>query len=54
MVFLNAQVLNKPEIMIGQAATRIDVESGTVTDESTRHHLSAQLEALALLARRND
>ncbi|WP_133623844.1 NADPH-dependent FMN reductase [Erwinia sp. LJJL01] len=54
MVFLNAQVLNKPEIMIGQAATRIDVENGTVTDESTRHHLSAQLEALALLARRND
>lgn len=52
MVFLNAQVLNKPEIMIGQAATRIDVEKGCISDESTRHHLTAQLEALAQLARR--
>lgn len=52
MVFLNAQVLNKPEIMIGQATSRIDAENGTITDESTRHHLTAQLEALAQAARR--
>ncbi len=52
MVFLNARVLNKPEIFIGQASSRIDVESGTINDESTRHHLTAQLEALALAARR--
>ncbi|MEJ5065400.1 NADPH-dependent FMN reductase [Erwinia sp. MYb375] len=52
MVFLNAQVLNKPEIMIGQATNRIDAASDTITDESTRHHLTAQLEALAQAARR--
>ncbi|ROR14645.1 NADPH-dependent FMN reductase [Erwinia sp. JUb26] len=52
LVFLNANVINKPEIMIGQAGSRIDAEQGTVSDESTRHHLTAQLEALAALARR--
>lgn len=52
MVFLNARVLNKPEIMIGQAASRIDADSATVTDESTRQHLTAQLVALAQEARR--
>ncbi|ADP12860.1 Putative oxidoreductase YieF [Erwinia sp. Ejp617] len=51
MVFLNARVLNKPEIFIGQASSRIDVENGTISDESTRHHLTAQLKALALAAR---
>ncbi|CAO96494.1 NADPH-dependent FMN reductase [Erwinia tasmaniensis] len=50
MVFLNARVLNKPEIFIGQASSRIDVVNGVISDESTRHHLTAQLEALALAA----
>jgi len=54
MVFLNAQVINKPEIMIGQAGSRIDVENDAITDESTRQHLTAQIEALAQLARRAD
>jgi len=53
-VFLNAQVINKPEIMIGQAGSRIDVENDAITDESTRQHLTAQIEALAQLARRAD
>lgn len=52
LVFLNAQVINKPEIMIGQAGSRIDAENGTISDEGTRHFLTAQLEALAELARR--
>ncbi|KOC90883.1 NADPH-dependent FMN reductase [Winslowiella iniecta] len=51
MVFLDAQVLNKPEIMIGQAAARIDAESGEITDESTRQHLTKQIAALARMAR---
>lgn len=54
LVFLNAQVINKPEIMIGQAGSRIDAEQGVISDESTRRHLTAQLEALAALARRAD
>lgn len=52
MVFLNAQVINKPEIMIGMATSRIDAENDSVTDEGTRQHLTAQIEALAQLARR--
>lgn len=53
LVFLNADTLNKPEIMIGQAMTRIDGDAGTVTDEDTRRHLTAQLQALADRARKN-
>jgi len=51
LVFLNAQVVNKPEVMIGQAGSRIDVEAGVISDEGTRQHLTAQLEALAEMAR---
>ncbi|MGY2046834.1 NADPH-dependent FMN reductase [Methylobacterium sp. JK268] len=52
LVFLDAQVLNKPEIMVGGAAGKVDVEAGLVTDEATRGFLTKQLEALAVLARR--
>ena len=51
LVFLNAQVVNKPEVMIGQAGSRIDAEKGVITDEGTRQHLTKQLEALAAMAR---
>lgn len=54
MVFLDAQVLNKPEIMIGQAAARINAESGEITDESTRQHLTQQIAALAALVRQKN
>jgi len=53
-VFLDAQVLNKPEIMIGQAAARINAESGEITDESTRQHLTQQIAALAALVRQKN
>lgn len=53
LVFLNADTLNKPEIMIGQATSRIDAEAGLLTDEDTRRHVAAQLEALAARARQN-
>lgn len=54
MVFLDARVINKPEVMIGMATSRIDVDSDRVTDEGTRQHLTAQIEALATLARRDN
>ncbi|HZF75058.1 MAG TPA: NAD(P)H-dependent oxidoreductase [Acetobacteraceae bacterium] len=44
-VFLNAHVLNKPEVMIAQAPSRFDAE-GRLTDETTRGMVAAQLAAL--------
>jgi len=44
-VFLNAHLLNKPEVMIGGAANRFDTD-GNLTDEATRNFVRAQLESL--------
>ena len=44
-VYLDAYVLNKPEVMIGSAASRFD-GSGRLTDEATRKFLASQLVAL--------
>ena len=46
LVFLNAYPINKPEVMIGQAASRFD-EAGRLTDEPTRDFVRQHLEALA-------
>ena len=45
MVFLNAYPLNKPEVMIGQAATKFDA-AGNLTDEGTRDFIRKLVEAL--------
>ncbi len=45
-VFLNMYPLNRPEVMITNAAERFDGE-GNLTDENTRRHIRALLEALA-------
>jgi chromate reductase len=50
-VFLDALVLNRPEVMIAAAHTLVD-ESGTLTDEATQRHIASQLEALATLTQR--
>ena len=44
-VFLNGMVLNRPEVMIGQANTRFDAE-GRLTDEKTREFVGALLLSL--------
>ena len=44
-VFLNGIVLNRPEVMIGNAAQRFDPE-GRLTDETTREFVRALLVAL--------
>lgn len=44
-VFMNAHVLNKPEVMIGQAASKFDAE-GRLTDETSRSLITQQLTAL--------
>lgn len=50
LVFLDAYVLNKPEVMIGQAATKIDPTPGVITDIVTTQFLESQLKALASMA----
>ena len=46
LVFLNAHPINKPEVMIGQAAQKFD-EAGRLTDEPTREFVSKLLVSLA-------
>jgi chromate reductase len=47
MVFLDAFVLNKPEIFIGGCAAKIDEKTGEVKDETTRTFIAQQLAAFA-------
>jgi chromate reductase len=51
LVFLNAHPINKPEVMIGQAASKFDGE-GRLTDETTRGFVRQLLEALATWTQR--
>jgi len=46
-VFLDALVLNKPEIFIGNYAQRIDEKTGRITDPQTQELLKQQLAAFA-------
>lgn len=50
LVFLDGSVLNKPEVMISQASSRLDPQSCTITDADTRSLIAAQLSALAEMA----
>lgn len=45
MVFLDAMVFTKPEIMVGGINTKVDVEAGTVIDEVTRKFVGDHLQA---------
>lgn len=47
MVFLDAIVLNKPEIFVGNCMERIDERSGQITDARTKEFISQQLVAFA-------
>jgi chromate reductase len=49
LVFLDAYVLNKPEVMVGQAPTKI--ENGKLVDATTRDFIVSQIASLAHLAR---
>lgn len=51
MVFLNMFPLNKPEVMIGNAAGKFD-ENGTLTDEKTREFIKQAVAALVEETRR--
>jgi len=47
MVFLDAFTLNKPEIFIGNCASKLDEKTGEITDETTRNFIKQQLTAFA-------
>jgi chromate reductase, NAD(P)H dehydrogenase (quinone) len=47
MVFLDALVLNKPEIFVSDVAAKVDETTGELTDETTKKFLRQQLEAFA-------
>jgi chromate reductase len=52
LVFLDAAVMNKPEVMVSQMGTKVDVAAGTITDEATRAFVAGQLAAFAGFVRR--
>lgn len=45
MVFLDAIVFTKPEVMVGAINTKVDIDAGTVTDEATRKFIGDHLQA---------
>jgi chromate reductase len=45
MAFLDAFVLNKPEIFIGNCASKFDVKTGELEDDATRGFIKQQLAA---------
>ena len=47
MVFLDALTLNKPEIFIGNCASKFDDKTGELKDDTTRNFIRQQLEAFA-------
>jgi chromate reductase, NAD(P)H dehydrogenase (quinone) len=47
MIFLDAFVLNKPEIFIALAAAKFDEKTGELKDETTRNFIKQQLAAFA-------
>lgn len=47
MVFLDALVLNKPEIMVTFVNTKVDEAQGVLTDEPTRKIIAQQLAAFS-------
>ncbi len=50
-VYLNMHPLNRPEVMVGNAATRFD-EGGNLTDENSKEHVRQLLTALVDWARK--
>jgi chromate reductase len=47
MVFLDAFVLNKPEIFVGNCGGKLDEKTGEIKDEATRNFIKQQLAAFA-------
>jgi len=52
LVFLDAYVLNKPEVMVGQVMQKVDPATNAILDEPTRAFVASQLSAFSNFARR--
>lgn len=52
MVFVEAYVLNRPEVMIPAVQSKVDTAKGEITDATTRKMIAAELEAFAAFIRR--
>ncbi|MDA8051938.1 MAG: NAD(P)H-dependent oxidoreductase [Rhodospirillales bacterium] len=52
MVFIEAYVLNRPEVMVPTVQTKVDGEKGEITDGPTRDLIAAELKAFAAFIRR--
>ena len=50
-VYLDARPLNKPEVIIAQVNTKVDVEKSEITDAATRGFIADQLKAFAAFVR---
>lgn len=50
LVFLDAQVFNKPEVMVTSAASKIDAGTQQLSDPATRDFIAKQLSAFAAFA----
>jgi chromate reductase len=50
LVFLDAHVLNKPEVMVSQMPVKFDASSGALTDPVTREFLKKQISAFVSFA----
>jgi chromate reductase, NAD(P)H dehydrogenase (quinone) len=53
MVFLDALTLNKPEIFVGNCASKFDEKTGELKDDTTRNFIKQQLEAFARFIERH-
>jgi chromate reductase len=51
-IYLNAQILNRPEVFLAAAHTKFDAQ-GNLTDETTRKHLSGMVDALLAAVEKN-
>jgi chromate reductase, NAD(P)H dehydrogenase (quinone) len=52
LVFLDAVVMSKPEVMVSQITQKVDAGSGELTDQVTRDFIAAQLQAFGGFTRR--
>lgn len=50
LVFFDAHVLNKPEVMVGQLPGKIDQQKDEISDAATRDFIATQLVALSKMA----
>lgn len=52
MVFLDAYVMNVPEVMVGQAQNKIDATTGELTDQGTRDFIAGQVKTFEAFVRK--